>query len=175
MATLTSLFTLAVLILFIVGLFSPKTSLFWHKGERTRKLSAMVYGLGFVACAVIFSNLFPHQSVAKDANAAAGSSSTEAPKEAPKSDIEILKHSMTYESTMGAHTIHCRTRNNTDKLVMYMDIKATFYDKDGNIVGTGLGNTANLAGHAEKTIDVMAIGVENASKYEVQVDNVMYQ
>jgi len=176
MATLTSLLTLAIFVLFIIGIFSPKTSLFWYKGERTRKFSALLYGLGFVACAVVFSNLFPQQQTeASGLTSATGAAAPAAPKEAAKPDIEIVKHSMTFESMMGAHTIHCRTRNNTDKLVVYMDIKATFYDKDGKIVGTGIGNTANLAGNAEKTIDVMAIGIENADKYEVQVDNVMYQ
>ncbi|MDD3005839.1 FxLYD domain-containing protein, partial [Flavobacterium sp.] len=58
-----------------------------------------------------------------------------------------------------------------DKLINYVDIKATFYDKDGNIVGTGLGNAANFAGGAEKTIDVIGLDIQNCEKYEVQVNN----
>lgn len=92
-----------------------------------------------------------------------------------KPAIEILQHSAEYESVMNSYTIHCRVKNNTNKLVSYMDIKATFYDKDGKIVGTGMGNATNLAAGAEKTVDVMALDIDNADKYEVQVDNIMYQ
>jgi hypothetical protein len=86
-------------------------------------------------------------------------------------DIEILKHDATFEESMDSYTIHCRVKNNTDKLINYVDIKATFYDKDGNIVGTGLGNAANFAGGAEKTIDVLGLDIQNCEKYEVQVNN----
>ncbi|HLO73041.1 MAG TPA: FxLYD domain-containing protein [Flavobacterium sp.] len=86
-------------------------------------------------------------------------------------DIEILKHDATFEESMDSYTIHCRVKNNTDKLINYVDIKATFYDKDGNIVGTGLGNAANFAGGAEKTIDVIGLDIQNCEKYEVQVNN----
>ena len=88
-------------------------------------------------------------------------------------ELELLQHNATYEDVIGTHTIHCKVRNNGKDLVSYIDLKATFYDKNGNIVGTGLGNAANLAGGATKTIDVMAIGVENADRYEVEIDNVM--
>ena len=86
-------------------------------------------------------------------------------------DVEILKHDATFEESMDSYTIHCRVKNNTDKLINYVDIKATFYDKDGNIGGTGLGNAANFAGGAEKTIDVIGLDIQNCEKYEVQVNN----
>lgn len=88
--------------------------------------------------------------------------------------VEILQHTSEYESYTNSYTIHCRVKNNTDKLVTYMSINATFYDKNGTIVGTGMGNTANLAAGAEKTIDVLGLDINNADKYEVQVDNIMY-
>lgn len=93
--------------------------------------------------------------------------------EETKPDIEILKQSSTYEDVMDAYTIHCRVRNNTDELINYVDLKATFYDKQGNIVGTGMGNAVNFAAGAEKTIDVMGMDIQNCDTYEVQVDNVM--
>lgn len=93
--------------------------------------------------------------------------------EETKPDIEILKQSSTYEDVMDAYTIHCRVRNNTDELVNYVDLKATFYDKQGNIVGTGLGNAVNFAAGAEKTIDVMGMDIQNCDTYEVQVDNIL--
>ena len=86
-------------------------------------------------------------------------------------DIEILKHDATYEATMDSYTVHCRVKNNTEKLIDYVDLKATFYDKKGNIVGTGIGNAANFAAGAEKTIDVIGLDIQNCDTYEVQVNN----
>lgn len=90
------------------------------------------------------------------------------------SAVEILQQTSEYESYTNSYTIHCRVKNNTSKLITYMDINATFYDKNGVIVGTGMGNTTNLAAGAEKTIDVLGLDINNADKYEVQIDNVMY-
>lgn len=89
-----------------------------------------------------------------------------------KPSVEIIKHTAKYEPMMNSYTIHCRVKNNTGRLIDYIDLKATFYDKNGNIVGTGMGNAVNLAGGAEKTIDVFALDIDNADKYEVQIDNV---
>lgn len=86
-------------------------------------------------------------------------------------EVEILKHNATYEESMSSYTIHCRVKNNTEELIDYVDLKATFYDKKGNIVGTGLGNAANFAAGAEKTIDVIGLDIQNCENYEVQVNN----
>lgn len=72
-------------------------------------------------------------------------------------------------------TIYCRVKNNSNKLVTYLDLKATFFDKNGKIVGTGLGNAANFASGTERTIDVLALQIQGASKYEVVVENVIYE
>lgn len=88
--------------------------------------------------------------------------------------VEILQQTSEYESYTNSYTIHCRVKNNTDKLITYVDINATFYDIKGTIVGTGMGNTTNLAAGAEKTIDVLGLDIDNADKYEVQIDNIMY-
>lgn len=76
---------------------------------------------------------------------------------------------------MKSYTIHCRVRNNTDKLISYVSLNATFYDKSGKIVGTGMGNDLNLAAGKEKTIDVVALSIENADHYDVEIDDVMYK
>ncbi|MGX7666061.1 FxLYD domain-containing protein [Flavobacterium pedocola] len=100
-------------------------------------------------------------------------SSDETVIENEKPEVEILKHTANYESTMNAYTVHCRVKNNTDELIDYLDLKATFYNKKGDIVGTGIGNAANLAAGAEKTIDVLGIDIQNAENYEVEVGNVL--
>ena len=98
---------------------------------------------------------------------------TVADTENSKPDIEILKQSAKYESTMSSYTIHCRIKNNTANLITYLDLKATFYDKNGNIVGRGMGNAANFAAGAEKTVDVMGLDIQNCETYEVEVGTVL--
>jgi len=101
----------------------------------------------------------------------ASSALTESQSNVP--DVEIIKQSSDYEPTMNSYTIHCRVKNNTPQLVTYLDLQATFYDKQKNIVGTGMGNAANLAAGAEKTIDVMGLDIDNVDTYEVAVNNVI--
>lgn len=90
-----------------------------------------------------------------------------------KPDVEILKQTAKYEPTFSSFTIHCRLKNNSSELISYLDLKATFYDKDGNIVGTGTGNAANFAAGAEKTVDVMGLDIQNCETYEIEVGTVL--
>lgn len=54
MANLFVLLALASLLLLVVGLISPTLSLFWYKQERTRKKSALIYSLLFIASFILF-------------------------------------------------------------------------------------------------------------------------
>jgi hypothetical protein len=54
MENLFMLLLLISLFLLVIGFFSPKTSLFWYKKERTRKMSLLLYGLS----TIIFFTLF---------------------------------------------------------------------------------------------------------------------
>lgn len=56
MENLFALLILVSLILLVVGLFSPKTSLFWDKkNEPTKKRSSIIYGISLVASFILFS------------------------------------------------------------------------------------------------------------------------
>jgi hypothetical protein len=90
-----------------------------------------------------------------------------------KPEVEILKQSAKYEPTLSSYTIHCRLKNNSSELISYLDLKATFYDKKGNIVGTGIGNASNFAAGAEKTVDVMGLDIQNCDTYEVEIGTVL--
>ncbi|WP_291146848.1 FxLYD domain-containing protein [Flavobacterium sp. UBA7680] len=100
-------------------------------------------------------------------------STTVSDTENSKPDVEILKQSASYEPTLSSYTVHCRLKNNTNELIPYLDLTATFYDKEGNIVGTGMGNAANFAAGAEKTVDVIGLDIQNCETYEVEIGNVM--
>lgn len=54
MDSLFILLFLASFVLLLIGLFSPKTSLFWDKKERTKKRSAFVYGVFAVVFFILF-------------------------------------------------------------------------------------------------------------------------
>lgn len=49
-----SLLILVSLILFVIGIFKPSTSLFWYKKERTRKKSLLIYGVLIIVSFVLF-------------------------------------------------------------------------------------------------------------------------
>jgi hypothetical protein len=54
MENLFALLILASLALLVIGFFSPATSLFWYQQERTRKKSALIYGIAFIASFILF-------------------------------------------------------------------------------------------------------------------------
>ena len=54
------LFVTSVVFL-IIGFFRPQTSLFWVKGERTKKRSAMFYSMLMVSSVRIFIAFLPAQ------------------------------------------------------------------------------------------------------------------
>ena len=64
MENLFVLLLLASLVLLVIGLFKPTTSLFWDKKERTRKKSSLVYG----GLTVLFFILFGVASDRKKGN-----------------------------------------------------------------------------------------------------------
>lgn len=101
------------------------------------------------------------------------SSTTITETERTEPDVEIIKQSAKYEPTLSSYTIHCRIKNNTDELISYIDLNATFYDKKGNIVGTGMGNAANFAAGSEKTIDIIGLDIKNCETYDVEIGNIM--
>lgn len=131
-----------------------------------KHLSSAIILTAFIALA--FGSGDDKKSSSKSSDSTSSSSAEET-----SNEVEILSTSSSYEPVTNSYTIHCRVKNNTDDLVTYVDLKATFYNKDGKIVGTGLGNAANLAQGAEKTIDVMGLDIDNVDHYEVQVNNVM--
>lgn len=56
MDNLFAFLLLVSLVLLVIGLFSPKTSLFWDKKERTRKKSALVYGVLIIFFFILFGS-----------------------------------------------------------------------------------------------------------------------
>ena len=93
--------------------------------------------------------------------------------ETSKDDIEVLKFSET--SADRTSTVHVEVKNNTNDLLTAGQIKVIYEDKDGNIVGTGLGTILNLAAGKTKVVDCLAMDVEGAATYSVEVTPLTYE
>jgi hypothetical protein len=93
--------------------------------------------------------------------------------ETSKEDIEIVKSSETVRERMSI--IHVEVKNNTEKLLSTGQIKIVYTDKAGSIVGTGLGTILNLAAGKSKVVDCLAMGIDGAENYEVQVEPMLYE
>ena len=95
MDNLFVLLVLASLVLLVIGLINPKTSLFWYKKERTKKKSSLIYG----GLTVLFFILFGISSDAKKevkSNDVSQTTVTTSPKEnvsspTPRSQDDISK------------------------------------------------------------------------------------
>jgi uncharacterized membrane protein YvbJ len=72
--------------------------------------------------------------------------------------------------------VYGEVSNNTSSLLTYADFTATFYDSNGKILGTGIGNLANLPAHESKTVQIMALDIEPSriSNYKVDVGNTFF-
>lgn len=93
--------------------------------------------------------------------------------EAPKEDIEVIKMSETVNSRM--RTVHVEVKNNTKKLLTTGQIKLIYENKSGDIVGTGTGTILNLASGASRVVDCLAMDIEGADTYRVEVLPLLYQ
>lgn len=52
-------FSIGCLILMIIGFISPSKSLFWYKGEKTKKKSSIIYLISFIALIIISGLILP--------------------------------------------------------------------------------------------------------------------
>lgn len=138
MENLFALLVLASLVLLIIGLFKPTTSLFWDKKERTRKKSSLVYG----GLTILFFILFGVTSDRKKADTASNkvvqktsSSSTQ------KEDLDNTKSST--ESSSNAAT---EDLNGSEKTKEQLKRELASFDKpydnasyQGNIESVQMG------------------------------------
>ncbi|NDC40816.1 MAG: hypothetical protein EBZ77_04570 [Chitinophagia bacterium] len=136
-----------------------------------KTVTSYVGAFAIVVAAIIFvSNQF-YKAADTIHPTATQVSAPQVPQAAPANDITILKSSALSKG-MGLVEVDVRIRNGNEP-VSYADFVATFYDEQGNMLGTGIGNTTNLAAGAEKTVVCIASQINQFAKYDVQVNNVM--
>jgi|SRR6185437_16842433 len=134
----------------------------WWKPKKAITKFAMILGawLLFVIC---YQHIKRDNAQSKWENIRTGETSESLP------DLQILQK--VYQPSYGAALVHVQVRNNTSSLMSYVQVNITFYDKNNNIVGTGMGNTSNLAGGATRTIDAIGMNIENCDHYDVDLQN----
>ena len=90
-----------------------------------------------------------------------------------KPEIEILSQNVT--NTDVGITIVAEVRNNTKKTATYVGLKSVFTDSTNVIIGTGMGNTMELAPGQTKTIEVLSTDdASKVDKYKVELDDVYW-
>jgi hypothetical protein len=150
-----------------------------------KSIKYILMGLGAVMLIGIIGAAMSDSKVSKTTSASGSTVQTEQKSEPatatkepePASqEIEILQKTSQTEDAGGETmiTVHVQVRNNTSELKDYVEVKATFYDKDGKIVGTAMGNTTNLAAGAKRTIDVVGMNIEHSAKYELEVGDSVF-
>ncbi len=128
----------------------------------------IIVGL-FIVIGVIAT---PAEDTAKASKKAKTSTEEPVVKEEKKPKIEILQ--TTEKGDSFSRTVYVRAKNNTNKLCSYCEFNVTYFDANGKIVGTGMGNTTNFAAGSERTIECIALEIEGAAKFEVQQGTVMF-
>lgn len=87
MNDLFGLLVLTCLILLIIGFINPKTSLFWYKKKRTKKISSIVYSIGLIVFFIGFgltSNKTKEESTIQTSSAVNDKEKDEVKKETEK-------------------------------------------------------------------------------------------
>ena len=145
---------LIALLLFVVGMFSPKAVIRWGE-RRTRRQVFLVYGSGVAftwGLSLILNALSPLTEervkalAAKMASARRSQESTtqagvEQRSEA-KPNLEVIEHHLSWDGHIGG-----TVRNNSSKTYRYVQVSINLYDPSGAQVGSTMANVNNLEPH----------------------------
>lgn len=88
-------------------------------------------------------------------------------------EIEIIKTSSKNDD-LSQH-VYVTVKNKSNKLCKSLMLESIYTDAAGKTVGTGNGAALNIAGGATKVVDCMAMGVEGATKYNVQIGLALFE
>lgn len=101
------------------------------------------------------------------------SSSTNSQGKDQQEKIEIVAQNLIQDeySTTVIAVIH----NNANKVATYVDLSSYFYDADGKVIATGMGNATNIEPGQSKNVEILcADKVTGATQYKVELGNVMW-
>ncbi len=151
-----------------------------HKGYRNTIFAV----IGVFLLIYIISAVMPHekadtaQTTEQNSQVASGSNSTAAANAAASKvssavqnspgtpDLELLSDDGTFDSDINTIHITGKVKNNSGKVLSYVQIQFALYDKSGSQVGTALANTNGL--EPGNTWSYDAIGMaSNVSKFKV--------
>ena len=89
------------------------------------------------------------------------------------SSLEIMK-TIAKNDDYSMH-VYVTVRNNSDKLCQAATFQSNYYDEKHNVVGAGNGTILNLAAGQTKVVDCMAMDIQGATRYEVQIATALFQ
>lgn len=122
MENLFALLVLASLVLLVIGIFSPKTSLFWDKkNEPTKKRSGMIYGISLVASFILFG-------VFSDSKKSTSSSSSSADNSTATEKVAESKPAMTQQQLDSIETEKNKTaiKEREDQTITAKNLTANY-------------------------------------------------
>lgn len=75
-----------------------------------------------------------------------------------ESGLEIIQTSDAYNN--GYLSVFAEVRNNSSVMKGYVQVDVSFKDANGRIIGTGMGNTTNVAPGSAVVIECLALDVQ---------------
>jgi hypothetical protein len=124
--------------------------------------------LGIIAAVIIVISIIGGLMDKGDSKTGSTAGNTEAKEEAApaKPKIEILSFSQKMDEF--ASHVYAEVKNNSTKKAAYIDFKVYYYDENGGIVGSGIGNMTTRARTNKNSECLSMDNLDNAKKYKVK-------
>lgn len=165
MESLFALLVLASLILFLIGIFSPETSLFWDKKQRTRKKSALIYGGLLFLFFILFGSVIDKSKLNNDETNHIGEFQAK-----EKSNAQS-----TTDPTTDAQTFSRRNDNSIQGLVgQSYDLGTISYKIERTKFKKFIGGAYTL-NKADGIFLIISLTVTNKGQNQIIIDNSYFQ
>jgi hypothetical protein len=136
-------------VLFLVGVVSPKKSLFWDKKAPTRKKSALIYGGGlFLSLVLLGSSVDPKKNLKGNTASAATDAPTEAPVEKPLSEADKKKLTVDYEAKYKAQAAQ-EAKERADQTIKAPELVSVYQENEVKADKAFKGKTFYVTGTIE--------------------------
>lgn len=96
------------------------------------------------------------------------------PTEPSVADIEIIKKNENQDET-GTRHAYVTVKNNSTDLASSVVLRIIYYDKNGNVAGTGIGIGSNIGSGKERVIECMAMSIYNAKTYKIEIKDAYFE
>lgn len=85
--------------------------------------------------------------------------------------VTLISHNLkSVDQVANSYYIFCRVKNSTSTMIDYVQVNATFFDKNKQVIGKAMGNTTNLGAGYERTIEIVAMDIDSPDSYELDIE-----